>query len=571
MDILQPLDIHPELPISNIDLFNGDRATSLQKYFEICCKASDLLVTTSCFAEWKKGKSTNGTAKVIPAVPHGHLHRGQAVRVFFFDDNINLNLGPSAGAPDTKGICNLRDITTGKFVDFSTGVNGFTCDSAFRHTFIHHSSKYNNVLVQANILDAMSHFDYFSSIVSKYSKHGEKVIVFMDVNGTILWSDSIMGHGPHEILLGTMFMFTEVRPRKTFEVTWQNQGTVKVDKKQVLKQLINDIASGDNDILGEFWHRPVCERLMNLLLQDADLGWAGHPESFSSQEFFSVHSGYMESLKKQDQQGAGAHGIVTSWFRCFAMLQRSGHACVINSFGMDTHKVVMRSASNPRKIIHMAVNFESWSERDIGKFKEQFLDEALPPVPTTISCSLSDIIHCRSNQCTSDGQRKCAAGVEVEVPDYIFIYVVRKPSENVTLGAQVTHVDVGLEVSQIFPHGAIESANEINKRLTPPGEVIRVGDIIREVNDITGNTKLMVEECKKSINVSLVVARPLRLMDHRWCGTSPVDPYDEELVVTSMPMTSRRSTRIPSNIGGARTPPPSPKQPDTRGLLRAVA
>mmetsp|Transcript_49776 Transcript_49776/g.160934 ORF Transcript_49776/g.160934 Transcript_49776/m.160934 type:complete len:575 (-) Transcript_49776:252-1976(-) len=574
MDLLKPLQIHPELPISNIDLFNGDTLSSLQKYFEICSQASDLLVTTSCFAEWKKGKSTNGTAKVIPAVPADSKVRGQAVRVFFFDDNINLSLSASSGAQETKGICNLRDITTAKYVDFSAGCNGFTCDSAYRHTLIHHSSKYNNVLVQANILDAMSNVDYFSSIVSKYCQKGEKVLVFMDVNGTILWSDSIMGHGPNEILLGTMFMFAEVRPRKPFEVTWGNQPTIKVEKRQMVKQLLNDLAKGDNDILHEFWQRNVCERFMNMLMRDADLGWSGHEATFSSQEFFSVHSGYMESLRKQDSKGAASHGIATSWFRCLSMLQRGRHAIVINSFGMDTYKVVLRSARNARRVLHMAVNFETWSERDTTKFQQQFEAEALPqPPPRFAGCGMGgivDIISCRQLQCAgNEADRPCAVssgGGGFEVPDYVFIYVVRKPSQDVTLGAKVTHLDVGLEVAEIFPKGAIESSNEVNKSLTPPAEVIRIGDIIREVNEISGDTKAMVEECKRCMNVSLVVARPLRLSNQMgFCGGAQyTDPYDEELIVTTV-STCRRTTHLPSFKFEM---PPSPHHPtDTGGQL----
>merc|ERR1719362_1382406 len=135
------LHMHPELPVSNFDLNHGD-IDSLQKYFEICSKASDLLVTTSCFAVWKKGNTTNGSAKVIPAVPSSSFTAtksggNQATRVFFFDDNINLSLGRLAGAAETNGICNLRDVTSGKYVDFSVGNNGFACDTAFRHTLIH--------------------------------------------------------------------------------------------------------------------------------------------------------------------------------------------------------------------------------------------------------------------------------------------------------------------------------------------------------------------------------------------------------------------------------------------------
>jgi len=530
--MLKPLQLHDELPISNIDLFNGDTLASLQSYYALCSKATDLMVTTSCFAEWKKGKSTNGSAKVIPAVPAGHKDRGKPIRVFFFDDNINLSLGTSSGSADTKGICNLRDINTGKYVDFSVGANGFQCDEVYRHTLIHYSSEYQNVLVQANILDAMTNVDYFTRIIAKYAKKGEKFVVFMDVNGTILWNDSIMGYGPHEILLGTMFNFTEVRPRKSFELAWEQQPTVKVEKTQMLKQLINDIASGDNDVLHAFWKRDVCEKLIARIRSSADIGWAGQMEALSSDDFFSVHKSYMDSLKRQEQQGVPSSGITTSWFQCLRMLQRGSHSAVINSFGMDTHKVVLRSARDARRVPHIAVNFESWSERDTSKFREQFQAEALPPPPPRFLGCGGEFAVCHERGC--QGDRVCTNASEnlilAQDPDYVFEYVVRKPSPDMTLGAKVTHIDGVLEVTQIFP-GAIESANAVNKTMTPPGETIRIGDRIREVNSITRDTKAMVEECKRGVNIAMVVARPPRLVNQMgWCEASQSDPFDEEIL-----------------------------------------
>ena len=38
------------------------------------------------------------------------------------------------------GLCNLRDVKTGEFVDFSDGQNGFTSDRSFCHTVVNSSS-----------------------------------------------------------------------------------------------------------------------------------------------------------------------------------------------------------------------------------------------------------------------------------------------------------------------------------------------------------------------------------------------------------------------------------------------
>jgi len=541
------MNVHPELPVSTFDLNSGDQQTSLQRYYDICLQAQDLMVTTSCFSVWKKGSSTNGSAKVIPAVPGSSFTNtrngnAQAVRVFFFDDNINLLLGQTAGAAETKGICNLRDISTGKYVDFSVGSNGFQCDAAYRHTLIHHSDQYRNVLVQANILDAMSNLDYFTSIILKYKKPGEKLIVYMDVNGTILWNDSIMGQGPDEMLLGTMYGFTEVRPRKQFDFKWGGQQPVTLNTAQNLKQLLNDIAKGDNKMLHDFWRKEQSEAFMAMIGQDADLGWVGKPGIFTSEEFFSVYRDYMDELHQQAaKQGAAACGITTSWFRCLAALREGMHAVVINSFGMDTQRVVVRSARDPRKVLHLAINFELWSDRDLKKFKAQFEAEALPPpqqssnqAPVARFAGCGFDLSCKDRNCPGgacDNSNEALERVlDAQDTTHIFEFVVRKPNPDITLGAKVTHVQQGLEVAQIFSEGAIKEANEINQNMVPPDPVLRAGDIIRQVNGIRGDTKAMVQECKKSVMITFHVFRPTSGKEGGFCSGTSNDPFEEEVI-----------------------------------------
>jgi len=552
MKVLQPLNLHPELQISNIDLFNGDALRALRDYYQICGQASDLMVTTSSFAEWKKGGSTNGSAKVIPAVPNGSLLAdGQSVRVFFFDDNINLTLGDGSGAAETKGICNLRDVVTGRYVDFSAGQNGFTCEAAYRHTLIHHSTEYQNVLVQANILDAMSNPEYFNSIISQFARGGEKLVVFMDVNGTILWNDSIMDIGPAEILLGTMFGFTEIRPRRGFDMNWGGQPTVRVEETQVIKPLLMKIAEGDNSLVHEFWKRDKFSDLMQQVGSNAELGWVGKPESFSSEEFFNVYEEYMRELHKQERaQGKDACGITVSWFKCVSKLRQGGHAIVVNTYGMDSHKVVIRSCRDPRRVLHIAVNYNGWSERDLKKFAAQFHNEALPPPPLPrciFGCGEAEGAERKgSARCGGEGGANALdAWMGPKEPDHIFEFVVRKPHPDTSLGAKVNHVDQGLRVAEIFKQGPIYHTNASNRAAMPPKDSLRVGDVIQQVNKIEGDTKAMVEECKRSVNLKLVVARPARpvVRGGGLCG-APVDPFEEETVVPASPRTPVKSRKL---------------------------
>jgi len=134
---------------------------------------------TSCFTTWRQNKKTNAYGKVIPAARVSASEHPS--RVFFFDDNLELD-----GLDSSSGICSLRDVESGEFVDFAAGMNGFELGHAGRHTAVLHSSVYNSVLVKANILDAIEDPDYFTRIIRAHSAPGEKIVVFMDVNSTII-------------------------------------------------------------------------------------------------------------------------------------------------------------------------------------------------------------------------------------------------------------------------------------------------------------------------------------------------------------------------------------------------
>jgi len=380
-------DLGYALPIFSLDLHRSDGSiNNLRRYYGICEESTELMVTTSCFAAWKQGKFKNGCAKVIPAVPADspHAAASRKVRVFFFDDNINLHLGSSAGSSDAKGICNLRDVDRGDYVDFSEGKNGFRRDTAFRHTLIHHSSKYNDVMVQVNILDAMYNADYFTSIIKRFSQANEKLVVYMDVNGTILWDDTIMGLGQEEVLLSTMMSCIEVRPRASLDFVWDAERTVRLEleKPKTLKQLVYDVADEDKAFYRNFWTLKNCERLLADLVPLGEIGWTSgetpQKASLTPQGFSDLYHSYMEEMQKQ----VGAQGMTASWFRCLDMLREGHHAAILQSFGMDTHRVVRHSVDDEQKVLHLAVNVELWSERDRRMFAEQFnpLDPAVQGV-----------------------------------------------------------------------------------------------------------------------------------------------------------------------------------------------
>jgi len=333
--------------------------------------AASIIVTTSCFSVWKDGKKTNGVAKLIPAIPESAPGQSeQPIRVFFFDDNINLHCG---GATETAGICNLRDVYTGEYVDFSAGTNGFKSDYHYRHTIVHTSSQYRNVLVQANILDAVTYPDYFVELIDRYAKPGEKLVVFMDVNGTILWDDTVRGKDMPAMLWNTMFRFCEVRPKRNASgeyptFIWGDKPAVVLEQTEDLRTLIHRISNRDNDWYQSFWARSSCESFVNALETIADIGIYREEATISAAQFFKDYDKNYEDIRCFPLKD----GLAESWFKCHAKLADAGHRIIINSFGIDSHRVLTQLGLNRKDVLMLTFNYAMWSERDIKAWNSQF-------------------------------------------------------------------------------------------------------------------------------------------------------------------------------------------------------
>merc|ERR1711920_294419 len=213
------------------------------------------------------GKKINAYGKIIPTT---HVSTSsQPLRVFFFDDNLELD-----GLEGSSGICCLRDVESGEFVDFAAGKNGFELGHAGRHTAILHSGVYNSVLVKANILDAIEDPEYFTRIVRTYSRQGEKAIIFMDVNSTIICNDSVQSKDLSASLLSTMFELMELSPKAAFDFEWGACPPVSVQKKQSLKKLVKDITASDADAYRSFFSEGTCHSFFSQLAAVADIHWA---------------------------------------------------------------------------------------------------------------------------------------------------------------------------------------------------------------------------------------------------------------------------------------------------------
>jgi hypothetical protein len=297
---------------------------------------------------------------VIPAVTSAGNR--DKVRIFFFDDNLEWD-----GTEKSSGICNLRDVASGDFVEFTEGKNGFVKDRAARHTVIYSSSEYDNVLVKANILDAMEDPEYFSSIIARYTKPSERIIVYMDVNSTILCNDSVQGKDLAGTLLSTIFEFVELKPTDPFDLDFDGHPTQNVSKTRTLKQLVKEVTGDDHKASANFFTEASCWRFYEELASRGQMRWLGEGEDLTleaARKLFNHYLGALEKVQTKD-------GLAQSWFRVFDSL-RERDTMVLNSFGVDTRKVILATVPDESRVLQVTVNHGMWEERDVKKYASQF-------------------------------------------------------------------------------------------------------------------------------------------------------------------------------------------------------
>lgn len=348
--------------IYNINLHEGEHLTEdLQGYRKLCSDYCYLHCTTSCFSLWAAGGKTNGAAKVIPAIKASSPDN---TRAFFFDDNIELD-----GLEKSPGICNLRDCETGEFVSFAEGVNGFVTKKAARNTVVRASRQYRNVLVKANILDAMEDPDYFLDIIRSESDPSEHLIVYMDVNSTIVCVDTVSGKDMSHTILSTMSEFLTFTPATkeavAVEVIDGRVGEVK--KAKALKGIVKDVIGKDLPVYNEFWSEANVSGLITRLMDLGKLTWIGSDTSMTLDLFMGLFRNYIQKM------GNATHkdGIASSWFKCFEAM-KTKHSVILNSFGVDTRKVILASTPDENSVLQVAVNYDKWDQRDSKKFGEQW-------------------------------------------------------------------------------------------------------------------------------------------------------------------------------------------------------
>jgi len=361
------------LPVFNLNFYSGESASrreEYQGYYELCKKSGRVQVTTSCFTAWRKGKKTNDSAKVIPALTPRTCTATQLERapwIFFFDDNLEWG-----GSESSSGICNLRDVNTGDFIEFAEGKNGFVRETVARNTVLHASHECKVILVKANILDAMEDQNYFVNIVERYIKPDDQALIYMDVNATIICSDTIQGKDFGVTLLATMFEFMEFRPHESFQLQWgEVPELLKVDKPKGLKSIVKELTMSDHRAYSAFWNEQNCWDFFTYMATKGQVKWVTDSREITLEGLRSLFKEYVQVMDNATTK----EGITKSWFRFVDQL-KDVHHTILNSFGVDTRKVIVATMpESANHVMQVVVNHEMWDDRDVKKFAEQFAEK----------------------------------------------------------------------------------------------------------------------------------------------------------------------------------------------------
>lgn len=224
------------------------------------------------------------------------------------------------------------------------------------------------MLVKANILDAISDHEYFEGIIRRFRKGGEKILIFMDVNSTIVCNDTVQSKDLASTLRGTMFEFIEFEAAtKPWTLDWRGRPPLRLEKTKVLKTLVKDITSTDRQAYTDFWSKEQCDAFFKHLSEFGTLRWMGHKTELTLEDFYIMFEDYYVAL----QNDIDEHGIVNSWYNMYERV-RADHVVVLNSFGVDTRKVLKATMQDEAHAMQITVNFSLWEERDQTKFESQW-------------------------------------------------------------------------------------------------------------------------------------------------------------------------------------------------------
>merc|ERR1711964_739629 len=91
--------------------------------------------------------------------------------------------------------------------------------------------------------------------------------------------------------------------------------------------------------------------------------------------FMAEYDHYLQALVG----GTNNQGMTKSWFKCVEHLRGTRHCIMINSFGVDTRQLLVKSVDDERQVLQMAISFKHWDPRDVKAFEKMYGVELRAP------------------------------------------------------------------------------------------------------------------------------------------------------------------------------------------------
>merc|ERR1712113_145715 len=124
----------------------------------------------------------------------------------------------------------------------------------------------------------------------------------------------------------------------------------------------------DAEYYNQFYTQGNCERLIESVTPHAEIGWSQHGKAFSLPNFREAYEHYLVALIG----GTNDDGLAQSWFPLYRNMSDSGNVVIINSFGMDVRKTILKTVLDERQVMSLTVNFKDWDPKDVKTFNQTF-------------------------------------------------------------------------------------------------------------------------------------------------------------------------------------------------------
>lgn len=136
----------------------------------------------------------------------------------------------------------------------------------------------------------------------------------------------------------------------------------------------------DAEGYNHFWFYDNCMKLLNMSMQYGQVFWSG-----GSDVKIDVFEKQYDHYGKVMDKHVADTGIVSSWYTMVGRaldaddpskppdpMAPGPHLVMINTFGVDSRKLVLATLDREEKVTLTTVNYEKWSMRDMKRYEAQY-------------------------------------------------------------------------------------------------------------------------------------------------------------------------------------------------------